>query len=42
MLETDTESGNYVMTTSSSWPTEDYVFNDKPDNINKKVLCIFW
>ena len=27
MLETDTGSGNYELTTASSWPTEGYIFN---------------
>ena len=27
MLETEVNSGNYEMTTASSWPTEGYVFN---------------
>ena len=27
MLETEANSGNYEMTTSSSWPTDGYVFN---------------
>ena len=29
MLETEAGSGNYEMTTSSSWPTEGYVFNSE-------------
>lgn len=29
MLETDAGSGNYVMTTSSIWPTDGYVFNSE-------------
>ena len=27
MLETEAGSGNYEMSTASSWPTEGYVFN---------------
>jgi len=49
MLETEAGSGNYEMTTASSWPTEGYVFNSELskcenggelswDDINKKVL----
>ena len=29
MLETEAGSGNYEMTTASSWPTDGYVFNTK-------------
>lgn len=28
MLETEEGSGNYEMTTASSWPTDGYVFNE--------------
>ena len=49
MLETEAGSGNYVMTTASSWPTEGYVFNANLskcesggelawDDTNKKVI----
>ena len=49
MLETEAGSGNYEMTTASSWPTEGYVFNSELskcenggelswDDVNKKVL----
>ena len=49
MLETEAGSGNYEMTTSSSWPTDDYVFNTELskcenggelswDDANKTVL----
>ena len=49
MLETEAGSGNYEMTTSSSWPTEGYVFNSELskcenggklswDDINKRVV----
>ena len=49
MLETEAGSGNYEMTTSSSWPTEGYVFNTELskcenggelswDDANKTVL----
>ena len=49
MLETEAGSGNYEMTTASSWPTEGYAFNSELskcenggelswDDINKKVL----
>ena len=49
MLETEAGSGNYEMTTSSSWPTEGYVFNSELskcenggelswDNTTKQVL----
>ena len=49
MLETEAGSGNYEMTTASSWPTDGYVFNSELskcenggelswDDTNKKVL----
>ena len=49
MLETEANSGNYEMTTSSSWPTDGYVFNTELskcenggelswDNTTKQVL----
>ena len=49
MLETEAGSGNYEMTTASSWPTEGYVFNTELskcenggelswDDTNKRVL----
>ena len=49
MLETEAGSGNYEMTTASSWPTEGYVFNSELsvcenggelswDDENKRVL----
>ena len=49
MLETEANSGNYEMTTATSWPTEGYVFNTTLskcengselswDDTNKKVL----
>ena len=49
MIETEAKSGNYELTTASSWPTEGYVFNNKLskcenggelswDDTNKKVL----
>ena len=49
MLETEAGSGNYEMTTASSWPTEGYVFNTELskcenggelswDDENKRVL----
>ncbi len=49
MLETEANSGKYEMTTSSSWPTDGYVFNSSLskcenggklswDNENKKVI----
>ena len=49
MLESSDESGNYVMTTQNSWPTDGYVFNSELskcenggvlswDDTNKKVL----
>ena len=49
MIETSAGSGKYEMTTSSSWPTEDYVFNSELskcengstlswDDANKKVV----
>ena len=49
MLETEAGSGNYEMTTSSSWPTDGYVFNTELskcenggelswDNTTKQVL----
>ena len=49
MLETEAGSGNYEMTTASSWPTEGYTFNSELsrcenggelawDGANKKVL----
>ena len=49
MLETEAGSGNYEMTTASSWPTEGYVFNANLskcenggelawDDTNKKVI----
>lgn len=49
MLETEAKSGNYEMATSSSWPTEGYIFNSTLskcenggelawDDTNKKVL----
>ena len=49
MLETEAGSGNYEMTTSSSWPTEGYVFNSELskcenggklswDDTNKRVV----
>ena len=49
MLETDAGSGNYELTTASSWPTEGYIFNSTLskcenggelswDDTNKKVL----
>ena len=49
MLETEAGSGNYEMTTASSWPTDGYVFNSDLskcengselswDDVNKSVL----
>ena len=49
MLETEAGSGNYEMTTASSWPTDGYVFNSELskcenggelswDDVNKSVL----
>ena len=49
MLETEAGSGNYEMTTASSWPTDGYVFNATLskcenggelswDDTNKRVL----
>ena len=49
MLETEAGSGNYEMTTASSWPTEGYVFNSELskcenggklswDDTNKRVV----
>ena len=49
MLETEAGSGNYELTTASSWPTEGYIFNSTLskcenggelswDDTNKKVL----
>ena len=49
MLETDPGSGNYELTTASSWPKEGYIFNSELskcenggelswDDTNKKVL----
>lgn len=49
MLETEAGSGNYELTTASSWPTEGYIFNSTLskcenggelswDGTNKKVL----
>ena len=49
MLETEAGSGNYEMTTASSWPTDGYVFNETLskcenggelswDDTNKRVL----